>query len=111
MSWGDQYYVRLRLSRWGRWGCEQGPALLPSIFGRLLVSSGCFTSATREMPLEIAEIESIVHRADTELKMALIDYYARQCHFTEGGRARGVSADSFKRIVRRAEKYVQSELF
>lgn len=111
MSWGDTCYVRLRLSRWGRWGTDQGPALLPSIFGRLLVSSGCFSSAMREMPAEIAEIDDIIHHVPADLKSALIDYYARQCAFTEGGRERGISAHCFKQLVRRGEAHVRDELF
>lgn len=111
MSWGDKYYVRLRLSRWGRWGAENGPVMLPSIFGRMLESSGSFTAAMKEMPAEIAEVEAIVHALEDEPKMALIDYYARRVGFAEGGRSRGLSAYCFKQLVRRAEKAVQSELF
>lgn len=111
MSWGDKYYVRLRLSRWGRWGCESGPVMLPSISGRMLETTGRFTTAMKEMPAEIAEIDHIVHQLDAELKMALIDYYPRQVKYTEGGRTRGLSAHLFKQLVRRAEVAVQGELF
>lgn len=111
MSWGDTHYVRLRLSRWGRWGADTGPAMLPSIFGRMLESSGSFTAAMKEMPAEIAEIDGIVHTLEDEHKMALIDYYARRVGYSEGGRTRGTSAYCFKQLVRRAEKAVQSELF
>lgn len=111
MSWGDKYYVRLRLSRWGRWGAENGPVMLPSIFGRLMASGGSFTGSMKEIPQEIAEIDSIIGRAPDDLKHALIDYYQRGRRLKEHAAQRGITSWAFLRLVRRAEGFVQGELF
>lgn len=77
----------------------------------MVSSGGSFTAALREMPAEIAQIEEIVHRAPVDLKMALIDYYARGHHVTHHATQRGITKWAFIRLVRRAESYVRSELF
>ena len=84
--------------------------MLPSIFGRLL-SAGGRGGESKEVPAEIAEIETIVHQAPDDLKFALIDYYQRGARMTEHAAARGITRWAFKRLLKRAEKYVQSELF
>lgn len=110
MSWGDYTYAKLRLAQWGRWGKERGPAMSPSIFGRLVGTAPQLSTGEFFMPLEVMEIDSIVHRADEELKLVLIDYYQHAQSIAEHAARRGITRWAFRRLLTRAEKYVQHEV-
>lgn len=102
----SDWYIRLRLTDWGRWG-RYGVKGYPTQSAHLSIR--CPVSDS-EPPRDIAEIESIVICAEPIDRQVLIAYYV------QGGSQRavairlGLTKDTFRRRLDRAVCYVSNNV-
>lgn len=98
--------TRHRLREWGKWACGGEPSLgsmFRSLFGR-----GGFDSA--EMPAHIQEIDHIICTTPKEMKILLIKAYTTGGTIGDKAIRCGLDRHRFRRLLDRAEWYVNSRL-
>lgn len=100
------YYVKLRLTSWGRWG-KWGVMGYPSTSAHCKEPS---SYAMAEPPPDVAAVETIVIRAEPIDRQTLIAYYCQGGGIRESATRVGISKTEFGRRLKSAECYVEQAL-
>lgn len=98
-------YARIRLMDWGRWARGELPTM-PTMSTIEKARIGRGGKPNYEMPPHIAEVDKIVCNAPQPEKEVLIKFYTREGSFLEKAVAARMTRWRFKRVLVRAESYV-----
>jgi len=104
-----QWWVKRRLTWWGRWA-RGGLPELPRINILEQMRSGRGGVPNYEMPYDIAEVDHAICIAPTQQKIVLIVYYSQQGIVSEKAQRLGLSRHQFRHRLSAGESFVAMNL-
>jgi hypothetical protein len=106
----SQWWVKRRLTFWGRWARSGVAPSLPTMSTTEKARIGRGGVPDDSMPPDIAEVDHVVCIAPPEVRQVLIVYYAQTGSKVEKARRVGITRYAFGRRLERGESFVALNL-
>jgi hypothetical protein len=105
----ELYWIRLKLSQWGRM-CRAIGIGYPTMASHERARSGRGGAFERALPQDIAEIDVCIARSPPQHKLILVECYTKDAHWREHAARLSLSVDAYYRRKKTAELYLNSQL-